>query len=92
LFRLGLRSRAECEELLQRHQWNLEQASTVMLDTYGPHRNSILDPVTYSRLGIYSGQTPSSRLSVVLGGNMGTHDTLNILTNKYSDSNNPLQY
>lgn len=39
LFRLGLRSRAECEELLQRHQWNLEQASTVMLDTYGPHRN-----------------------------------------------------
>ncbi|XP_039982242.1 activated CDC42 kinase 1 [Xiphias gladius] len=39
LFRLGLRSRAECEELLQRCQWNLEQASTVMLDTYGPHRN-----------------------------------------------------
>ncbi|XP_041824732.1 activated CDC42 kinase 1 isoform X2 [Melanotaenia boesemani] len=39
LFRLGLRSRAECEDLLQRCQWNLEQASTVMLDTYGPHRN-----------------------------------------------------
>lgn len=38
LFRLGLRSRAECEDLLQRCQWNLEQASTVMLDTYGPHR------------------------------------------------------
>ncbi|XP_033965089.1 activated CDC42 kinase 1 isoform X2 [Pseudochaenichthys georgianus] len=39
LFRLGLRSRSECEELLQRCQWNLEQASTLMLDTYGPHRN-----------------------------------------------------
>ncbi|KAF1373225.1 hypothetical protein PFLUV_G00258170 [Perca fluviatilis] len=39
LFRLGLRSRAECEELLQRCQMNLEQASTLMLDTYGPHRN-----------------------------------------------------
>ncbi|XP_010769571.1 activated CDC42 kinase 1 isoform X2 [Notothenia coriiceps] len=39
LFRLGLRSRSECEELLQRCQWNLEQASTLMLDTYGPHRH-----------------------------------------------------
>uniref|UniRef100_A0A7N5ZX01 Non-specific protein-tyrosine kinase n=1 Tax=Anabas testudineus TaxID=64144 RepID=A0A7N5ZX01_ANATE len=39
LFRLGLRSRAECEELLQSCQWKLEQASTVMLDTYGPHQN-----------------------------------------------------
>ena len=39
LFRLGLRSRGECEELLQRCQWNLEQASSVMLDTYGPHHN-----------------------------------------------------
>ncbi|KAM3860368.1 activated CDC42 kinase 1 [Diretmus argenteus] len=39
LFRLGLRSRAECQELLQQCQWNLKQASTVMLDTYGPHRN-----------------------------------------------------
>ncbi|KAM8822415.1 LOW QUALITY PROTEIN: activated CDC42 kinase 1 [Spinachia spinachia] len=39
LFRLGLRSRAECEELLQRCQLNLEQASALMLDTYGPHRN-----------------------------------------------------
>ncbi|XP_029002930.1 activated CDC42 kinase 1 [Betta splendens] len=39
LFRLGLRSRAECEELLQSCQWKLEQASTVMLDTYGPHRH-----------------------------------------------------
>ncbi|KAM3593168.1 uncharacterized protein V6R79_007065 [Siganus canaliculatus] len=39
LFRLGLRSRAECEELLQRCQWNLEESSKVMLDTYGPHRN-----------------------------------------------------
>ncbi|XP_062415270.1 activated CDC42 kinase 1 isoform X2 [Pungitius pungitius] len=39
LFRLGLRSRAECEELLQRCQLNLEQASALMLDTYGPHRS-----------------------------------------------------
>nr|XP_046227823.1 activated CDC42 kinase 1 isoform X2 [Scatophagus argus] len=36
LFRLGLKSRAECEELLQRCQWNLEEASTLMLDTYRP--------------------------------------------------------
>ncbi|XP_034998621.2 activated CDC42 kinase 1 isoform X2 [Hippoglossus stenolepis] len=39
LFRLGLRSRAECEELLQLRQWNLEQASTVLLETFGPHLN-----------------------------------------------------
>ncbi|XP_070708909.1 activated CDC42 kinase 1 [Pempheris klunzingeri] len=39
LFRLGLRSRAECEELLQHCQWNLEESSRLMLDTYGPHRN-----------------------------------------------------
>ncbi|XP_034415846.1 activated CDC42 kinase 1 [Cyclopterus lumpus] len=39
LFRLGLRSRAECEELLRRCRLNLEQASALMLDTYGPHRN-----------------------------------------------------
>ncbi|XP_075996483.1 activated CDC42 kinase 1 [Genypterus blacodes] len=39
LFRLGLRSRAECEELLQGCQWSLEQASSLMLDTYGPHRS-----------------------------------------------------
>ncbi|XP_045889981.1 activated CDC42 kinase 1 isoform X1 [Micropterus dolomieu] len=39
LFCLGLRSRAECEELLQRCRWNLEEASTLMLDTYGPHRS-----------------------------------------------------
>ncbi|XP_063730115.1 activated CDC42 kinase 1 isoform X2 [Eleginops maclovinus] len=39
LFRLGLRSRSECEELLQRCRGNLEQASTLMLNTYGPHRN-----------------------------------------------------
>lgn len=38
LFRLGLRSRAECEELLQSSQWNLEEASLVMLDTYRPHK------------------------------------------------------
>lgn len=35
LFRLGLRSRSECEGLLQDCQWNLEQASTVIMDTYG---------------------------------------------------------
>ncbi|XP_041670531.1 activated CDC42 kinase 1 isoform X2 [Cheilinus undulatus] len=39
LFRLGLRSRAECEDLLQRCNWNLEESSTLMLDSYGPHRN-----------------------------------------------------
>lgn len=39
LFRLGLRSKGECEELLQRCHWDLEQASTVMLDTYGQQRN-----------------------------------------------------
>ncbi|XP_053268601.1 activated CDC42 kinase 1 [Pleuronectes platessa] len=39
LFRLGLRSRAECEELLQLRQWNLEQASTVLLETFGTHLN-----------------------------------------------------
>ncbi|XP_074549693.1 activated CDC42 kinase 1 isoform X2 [Halichoeres trimaculatus] len=39
LFRLGLRSRAECEELLQRCDWNLEESSTLMLDSYGPHRS-----------------------------------------------------
>ncbi|XP_071751582.1 activated CDC42 kinase 1 [Centroberyx gerrardi] len=39
LFRLGLRSRAECQEVLRRCEWNLEQSSTLMLDTYGPHRN-----------------------------------------------------
>ncbi|XP_056155275.1 activated CDC42 kinase 1 [Lampris incognitus] len=39
LFRLGLRSRADCQEVLENCQWNLEQASTLMLDTYGPHHN-----------------------------------------------------
>uniref|UniRef100_A0A8C6UZ64 Tyrosine kinase, non-receptor, 2a n=1 Tax=Neogobius melanostomus TaxID=47308 RepID=A0A8C6UZ64_9GOBI len=38
LFRLGLRSRGDCEAMLQSCHWNLEEASTVMLDTYGPHR------------------------------------------------------
>ncbi|XP_055085875.1 activated CDC42 kinase 1 [Periophthalmus magnuspinnatus] len=37
LFRLGLRSRGDCEALLQSCQWNLERASTLMLNTYGPH-------------------------------------------------------
>ncbi|XP_068199727.1 activated CDC42 kinase 1 isoform X2 [Antennarius striatus] len=36
LFRLGLRSRSECEDLLQRCQWNLEESSKLMLDKYGP--------------------------------------------------------
>ncbi|XP_061614051.1 activated CDC42 kinase 1 [Phyllopteryx taeniolatus] len=39
LFRVGLRSRHECEALLRRCQWNLEEASSLMLDTYGPHCN-----------------------------------------------------
>lgn len=34
LFRLGLRSRAECEELLQRCRWNLEESCRLLLDTY----------------------------------------------------------
>ncbi|KAI4901210.1 hypothetical protein NFI96_013718 [Prochilodus magdalenae] len=38
LFRLGLKPRPECVELLQRCNWNLEQASTQMLDSYGPSR------------------------------------------------------
>ncbi|KAF6719977.1 Activated CDC42 kinase 1 [Oryzias melastigma] len=32
LFRLGLRSRAQCEELLQSCQWSLERAGATMLD------------------------------------------------------------
>uniref|UniRef100_A0A8B9RHW1 Activated CDC42 kinase 1 n=1 Tax=Astyanax mexicanus TaxID=7994 RepID=A0A8B9RHW1_ASTMX len=38
LFRLGLKTRPECVEFLQRCRWNLEQASTQMLDSYGPSR------------------------------------------------------
>lgn len=38
LFRLGLRSRPECVEVLQRCSWNLEHASTQMLDSYGASR------------------------------------------------------
>ncbi|XP_077410018.1 activated CDC42 kinase 1 isoform X2 [Vanacampus margaritifer] len=39
LFRVGLRSRRECEALLRRCRWNLEEASSLMLDAYGPHCN-----------------------------------------------------
>lgn len=39
LFSLGLRSRSECEELLQRCNWNLEESSTVILDSAGCHDN-----------------------------------------------------
>ncbi|KAM9774726.1 activated CDC42 kinase 1 isoform X1 [Syngnathus typhle] len=39
LFGVGLRSRRECEALLRRCMWNLEEASSLMLDTYGPHSN-----------------------------------------------------
>ncbi|XP_077365718.1 activated CDC42 kinase 1 [Festucalex cinctus] len=39
LFGIGLRSRRECEALLRRCRWNLEEASSLMLDTYGPHCN-----------------------------------------------------
>lgn len=35
LFCLGLRSRAECLKLLETCEWNLEVASTQMLDNYG---------------------------------------------------------
>uniref|UniRef100_A0A3P9LQB3 Activated CDC42 kinase 1 n=2 Tax=Oryzias latipes TaxID=8090 RepID=A0A3P9LQB3_ORYLA len=36
LFCLGLRSRAQCKELLQGCQWNLERAGAAMLDACGP--------------------------------------------------------
>uniref|UniRef100_A0A8C1SA81 Activated CDC42 kinase 1 n=1 Tax=Cyprinus carpio TaxID=7962 RepID=A0A8C1SA81_CYPCA len=39
LFRLGLKARPECMEALERCSWNLEQASTQMLDSYGPSRH-----------------------------------------------------
>ncbi|XP_077101023.1 activated CDC42 kinase 1 isoform X2 [Siphateles boraxobius] len=39
LFRLGLKARPECVEALERCGWNLEQASTQMLDSYGPSRH-----------------------------------------------------
>uniref|UniRef100_H3D7Y9 Activated CDC42 kinase 1 n=1 Tax=Tetraodon nigroviridis TaxID=99883 RepID=H3D7Y9_TETNG len=39
LFRLGLRSRGECEELLQRCNWNLEESSSLVLDSVGSHGN-----------------------------------------------------
>ncbi|KAF1383441.1 hypothetical protein PFLUV_G00131930 [Perca fluviatilis] len=35
LFCLGLRSRSECLKLLEMYDWNLEVASTQMLDNYG---------------------------------------------------------
>lgn len=35
LFCLGLRSRPECLKLLETCDWNLEVASTQMLDSYG---------------------------------------------------------
>lgn len=35
LFCLGLSSRAECLKLLEMCEWNLEVASTQMLDNYG---------------------------------------------------------
>ncbi|XP_017309078.1 activated CDC42 kinase 1 isoform X1 [Ictalurus punctatus] len=38
LFRLGLKTRPECVEILQRCSWNLEQASTQMIDSYGSSR------------------------------------------------------
>lgn len=37
LFSLGLRSRSECEELLQRCNWNLEESSTLILESAGSH-------------------------------------------------------
>ncbi|XP_061661011.1 activated CDC42 kinase 1 isoform X2 [Syngnathoides biaculeatus] len=41
LFRVGLRSRRECEALLRRCRWNLEEASSLMLDSYEPHRSRL---------------------------------------------------
>ncbi|XP_030625167.1 activated CDC42 kinase 1 [Chanos chanos] len=38
LFRLGLKTRPECVEVLERCEWNLERASTQLLDSYGPCR------------------------------------------------------
>uniref|UniRef100_A0AAY4F0I4 Activated CDC42 kinase 1 n=1 Tax=Denticeps clupeoides TaxID=299321 RepID=A0AAY4F0I4_9TELE len=38
LFRLGLKTRSECLEVLRSCDWNLERASTQMLDSYGPSR------------------------------------------------------
>lgn len=35
LFCLGLRSRVECHKILEMCDWNLELASTQLLDTYG---------------------------------------------------------
>ncbi|XP_012995153.2 activated CDC42 kinase 1 isoform X2 [Esox lucius] len=35
LFRLGLHSRSECKEVLERCQWDLEQAGTLLLESYG---------------------------------------------------------
>ncbi|KAI7792606.1 putative activated CDC42 kinase 1-like, partial [Triplophysa rosa] len=39
LFRLGLKPRSECVEVLERCGWNLEQASIQMLDSYSPSRH-----------------------------------------------------
>ncbi|XP_076868267.1 LOW QUALITY PROTEIN: activated CDC42 kinase 1 [Brachyhypopomus gauderio] len=39
LLRLGLKTRPECVEVLQRCGWNLEQASTLMLSSYSPSRH-----------------------------------------------------
>ncbi|KAM6953379.1 LOW QUALITY PROTEIN: activated CDC42 kinase 1 [Aplochiton taeniatus] len=36
LFGLGLRSRTDCQDVLELCQWNLEQASSHILDSYGP--------------------------------------------------------
>lgn len=35
LFCLGLRPRSECLKVLEMYDWNLEVASTQMLDSYG---------------------------------------------------------
>ncbi|CAL8312938.1 unnamed protein product [Merluccius merluccius] len=41
LFRLGLRSRSECVEVLEQSQWHLEEASTIILDTHTLQGSSI---------------------------------------------------
>lgn len=35
LFCLGLKTRLECQQILEMYDWNLEFASTQMLDSYG---------------------------------------------------------
>uniref|UniRef100_A0A3B3SW34 Activated CDC42 kinase 1 n=1 Tax=Paramormyrops kingsleyae TaxID=1676925 RepID=A0A3B3SW34_9TELE len=44
LFGLGLKSRAECLKILETYDWNLEQASTQLLDPYSSVRQRYTPP------------------------------------------------